>query len=66
MDLFTSDLLTAIQECSHATQSNILRKLDKKYGYHATMFFGDAIKELEFSGKIVVMKRGGVKWWEID
>ncbi len=67
IDTFEIDLLQAIKDCGqHATESNILRRLYKKYGYHATMFFNDSIRNLEFHGKIVAMRQGLTKWWEID
>jgi hypothetical protein len=66
METYTKDVFDAIKELSHATQSNIMRKLDKKYGYHATMFWSDAISELEMSGKVFRMSAGGVTTWETD
>ena len=66
-DSYTKDLLRAIKACDgHATESNIMRRLYPKYNYHATLFFNDAIRELEFAGKVVSMKQGLLKWWEID
>jgi hypothetical protein len=62
---YTDDLFKTIKMLkNHATESNILRKLFKKYTYYATMFFNDSIRELEFCGKIVKMKQGGIVWYE--
>jgi len=62
---YTDDLFKTIKTLkNHATEFNILRKLYKKYTYYATMLFNDSINQLEFEGKIVKMKQGGIVWYE--
>ena len=64
---FEKDLLGVIVGLGgNTTQTNILRRLDKTYGYHASMFFNDAVANLEIAGKVLRMSAGGLTTWEAE
>lgn len=66
---YVKDLLETIKDkfIGRTMESNLHLQLEGKYGYRSSMFFNDAIRELEHNGSIIRMNEDGVIfWWESD